>query len=109
MGRKATRAETDARILTILGFLKELKPRSFIRQFAAEQWGLGGRQADELTARAYKLLHEDWGQQRKDLAAQCLSQAQEILELAKDSKQLSNSIGALRLIAELGRLTPKER
>jgi hypothetical protein len=73
-----------------------------IRKICAERWGLSGRTAESRIAGARRLMLSDLdGIDRKEFAAQMIEQATEILKMARETRQLSNAIGALRFSSEL--------
>jgi hypothetical protein len=77
-------------------------PAFRIRRECAERWGLKTRTAELRMAQARREMVRDVGDvDRKEVAAALAETAMWILEEARDSKQLSNALGAARLHAEI--------
>ena len=78
------------------------KQRYQICQVLAIKWGLSDRTIDRriADARAAQVAELE-GLDRKQLAAQLISAAQEILGEARETRQLSNALGALSFVARL--------
>lgn len=99
MSHAATVAEqlAETRRLLALG-----KQRYQICQVLAIKWGLSDRTIDRriADARAAQVAELE-GLDRKQLAAQLISAAQEILGEARETRQLSNALGALSFVARL--------
>jgi hypothetical protein len=73
-----------------------------IRKICAERWGLTGRTAEYRMQTARRMMTADLeGIDRKEITAQMIEQATEILKMARETRQLSNAIGALRFSSEL--------
>jgi hypothetical protein len=85
------------------------KQRYQICQVLAIKWGLSDRTIDRRIsdARAAQVAEFD-GLDRKQLAAQLISAAQDILGEARETKQLSNALGALSFVARLTGLETKQ-
>jgi hypothetical protein len=83
------------------------KQRYQICQVLAIRYGLPTRTADRRIAEARAQQVKELEQMdRKELAAQLISSAQDILTEARESKQLSNALGALGFISRLTGLEP---
>ncbi len=81
--------------------IEGLRPQQ-IRAKCLEMWGLKTRAAESRIAGARQAMLRDLdGIDRKEIAAQMIEQATEILKLARETRQLSNAIGALRFSSEL--------
>jgi hypothetical protein len=79
-----------------------------IRQALALQYGLPDRTAERRIAEArQQMVRELEMIDRKELAAQLIRTAEEILGEARESRQLSNALGALGVISRLTGLEPK--
>lgn len=78
------------------------KQRYQICQVLSIKWGLSDRTIDRriADARAAQVAELE-GLDRKQLAAQLISAAQEILGEARETRQLSNALGALSFVARL--------
>ena len=103
MGKKCTQAEMDHRIQQCHRFLVDLKPRSFIHQYAAEHWGIGPRATDTIIVRAREVLRSDCEVDRRDWLAQRLQLIDESIQEAKKAgpNSQSNLIGLIKLEASL--------
>lgn len=78
------------------------KTAHWIRRFMADEHGLTKAQTEDRMRNARREMLEDLSTiTRQEAAAKMVNQLDELLELARDNKQLSNAIGALRLQAEL--------
>lgn len=77
-------------------------PVHHIRRLCREQWGLSPRTAESRIYTARREMVQDVGDvDRKEVAAMLAETAVWILQEARDSKQLSNALGAARLHAEI--------
>ena len=77
-------------------------PSHRIRDFCAAEWGLSTRTAESRIQQARREMVRDVGDtDRKEVAAMLAETAVWILQEARDSKQLSNALGAARLHAEI--------
>jgi hypothetical protein len=73
-----------------------------VREFCANEWGLSSRTAESRMQQARREMVRDVGDiDRKEVAAALAETAMWILDEARNSKQLSNALGAARLHAEI--------
>ena len=73
-----------------------------IRNLCSETWGLKTRTAEHRMEAARRAMLADLNTvDRHEAAAQMIESATDILKMARETRQLSNAIGALRLQAEL--------
>lgn len=73
-----------------------------IRKLCSETWGLQTRTADNRIMAARQQMLADLNTiDRHEAAAQMIESATDILKMARETRQLSNAIGALRLQSEL--------
>jgi DNA-binding transcriptional MerR regulator len=73
-----------------------------IRRMCDEEWGLKTRASEGRMQEARReVLRDIAAIDRQEITAQMVESASDILKLARESRQLSNAIGALRLQAEL--------
>jgi hypothetical protein len=87
----------EARSLLVQGW-RQTK----VRQHLTEQHGLSGRTADRRVEDARRAMVRDLDTiDRKEKAAQLLEAAEEILFMARESRQLSNALGALSFQARM--------
>ena len=81
-----------------------------IRKMLAERWGLPERTADDRIKAAREAIKNDISViDRQELASMLMDMAVAIAKEAKETRQLSNAIGGIRLISELGGLTGQNR
>ncbi|KZR93102.1 hypothetical protein MITS9509_00979 [Synechococcus sp. MIT S9509] len=107
MGKKATKAEVDRRIHEIVKLLCSAKTNSYIRRYAAEEWGSSERQADRYLVRAREIIQADYSIERHEFMASRIALLDKIAEKSIAQGQHSNAVGAIRLQAELTRLLDK--
>jgi hypothetical protein len=87
----------EARSLLVQGWRQ-----TRVRQLLAEKHGLSGRTADRRVEDARRAMVRDLDMiDRKEKAAQLLEAAEEILFMARESRQLSNALGALSFQARM--------
>jgi hypothetical protein len=80
-----------------------------IRRLCSEEWGLSSRVADSRLRDARNLLVQDVNAyDRREKAGQMMNQLEEILKISIQTKQCSNAIGAVRLMADLLQLTGRK-
>jgi hypothetical protein len=90
----------DARQMLAMG-----RNRYTICQALTARYGLSIRTADRRLREARETMVEEWEAiDRKQLAAQLIEAASEILGEARESKQLSNALGALGFISRITKL-----
>ena len=104
MGKKSTNAEIDRRVHAVVKLLSSAKTNSYIRRYAAVEWGASERQADRYLARAREIIRADYSVERPDFLGSRLALLDEIIEASIRCKQHSNAVGALKLQAQLTRL-----
>ena len=104
MGKKSTHAEVDRRVHIVVKLLSSAKTNSYIRRYAAEEWGSSERQADRYLARALEIIKADYSVDRAEFLGTRLALLDEIIEASIRCKQHSNAVGALKLQAQLTRL-----
>ena len=104
MGKKSDKAEIDRRIHTVVKLLSSAKTNSYIRRYAAEEWGASERQTDRYLARAREIIRADYSIERPDFLSSRLALLDKIIDASINSKQHSNAVGALKLQAQLTRL-----
>lgn len=104
MAKKSDKAEIDRQVHTVVKLLSSAKTNSYIRRYAAEEWGSSERQADRYLARARKIIKADYSVERSDFLGSRLALLDEIIAASIRCKQHSNAVGALKLQAQLTRL-----
>ena len=81
-----------------------------IRKELAERWGMPARTADDRIKAAREAIKDDISViDRQELASMLMDMAVAIAKEAKETRQLSNAIGGIRLISELSGLTGQNK
>jgi tRNA A37 threonylcarbamoyladenosine synthetase subunit TsaC/SUA5/YrdC len=93
------------RVDTVYGLLCNAASRTEVLHFAAENWGLKDRQADELIARARDKLEQDSTLTRQAFLAEVLARLRNYEQQAAKRGQLQVATNAVRLQTELTGLT----
>ena len=76
-----------------------------IRKLLSEKWGLEERTADNRIKAAREAIRDDAAKiDRQDLASMMIEMAEAVAKESVATRQMSNAIGAMRLLAELGGL-----
>ena len=76
----------------------------------AERWGLPERTADDRIKCAREAIRDDAAKiDRQDLASMMIEMAEAIAKESVNTRQMSNAIGAMRLLGELGGLTGQNK
>lgn len=109
MGKRTGGDKTGARALEIveqINYAKEMiigfHNSGQICAALADRWGLSERTSRARLAQARKLITADINEQdRQDIVAAMMEQCLKIAKEASETRQLSNSIGAMRLYGEL--------
>lgn len=94
----------EAREMLIQGYRPNL-----VRHHLREKWGLHNDTADRRISAARRQMVEDLEcVDRKEKAAQLLEAAEDILKMARETRQLSNALGALSFQARVLGLEQKQ-
>ena len=93
------------RVDTVYGLLCNAASRSEIIQFAAENWDIGDRSADNLIQKARAKLEADANLTRQAFLAECLGRLRNYEQQAAKRGQLQVATNAVRLQTELTGLT----
>ena len=81
-----------------------------IRGKLAEKWGLPERTADDRIKAAREAIRNDAAKiDRQDLAAMMIEMCEAVAKESVSTRQMSNAIGAMRLLGELGGLTGQNK
>ena len=81
-----------------------------IRRMLAEKWGLPERTADSRIKAARESIRDDMAEiDRQELAAMMIEMCEAIAKESVSTRQMSNAIGAMRLLGELGGLTGQNK
>jgi hypothetical protein len=104
MGRKATRAETELRVLQILRMIANGVQRPAILEHGRKEWGLGRGGVDLLIRKAKDAIKESVNEQREEFLARKLYQLEDVLMKSAKRENHSAMIGAIRLQCELAQV-----
>ena len=102
---KSTKATVDLRVAEVYGMLSSAASRTEIIQYAADNWDIGSRQADEYIVKARKKLEEDCQLSRQEFLAECLQRLRKYEAAAAKRGQMQVAVNSARLQAELIGLT----
>ena len=81
-----------------------------IRKQLSEKWGLEERTADNRIKCAREAIRADAAKiDRQDLASMMIEMCEAIAKESVSTRQMSNAIGAMRLLGELGGLTGQNK
>ena len=81
-----------------------------IRGMLAERWGLPERTANDRIKCARESIRNDMADiDRQELAAMMIEMCEAIAKESVSTRQMSNAIGAMRLLGELGGLTGQNK
>lgn len=111
---KKAPGEKSRLIVTQIDFCREqligFKTAYEIRKQLAERWGLPERTANNRIKAAREAIREDASVvDRQELAAMMMDMATKVAEESLSTRQMSNAIGAMRLLGELGGLTGQNK
>jgi hypothetical protein len=101
-------------IVTQINYCREqlvgFKTAYEIRKELAERWGLEERTANNRIKAAREAIRDDASQiDRQELASMMMDMATKVAEESISTRQMSNAIGAMRLLGELGGLTGQNK
>ena len=107
-GKKSTFAEKARRVREVYGLLSNAAPRQeILLQYAAENWDVSERTADEYIKEARILIEKDCEMSRQAFLGECLSRLRNYEQQAAKRGQLQVATNSVRLQAELIGLSPK--
>ena len=98
---RCTAAEKIFRANRVARMIANGATRSDIVHYAAQEWGLSKRQADDYIALAREVLKEDWNMDRQAYLATLLSQLNIVHKKALETNQLNCVVGAINTAARL--------
>ncbi len=101
MGKKSTNAEIEERVNTVYQLLLQSYSRFEIVQYAANEWGVQPRQADEYLARARQLIAKDSEIERPEWLAAAIARLVKYEQKAGKDDNLQLAIKALETQAKL--------
>jgi hypothetical protein len=98
---RSTATETKFRVDAVYKLLSEAWSRQQILQFAATEWGVSQRMADEYIARARELLLADAEMQRPAWLAEALGRLRQYEQAAYRRGQCQVALNSVALQAKL--------
>ena len=98
---KSTKAAKAFRINAVYGMLVKGASRTDIHHFAAEEWDISTRQADEYMREARVKLEQDCTISRQEFLAESLAGLRSIRQSAEKRGQLQVAVNTMRLMTEL--------
>lgn len=101
MAKKSTKLEIEERVNTVYQLLIKSYSRFQILQYAAAEWDLSSRQADEYIARARLLIQKDSEIERPQWLAAAIARLAEYEKEAGSDRQIAVAIKALETQAKL--------
>ena len=104
-GAGVTKAVTTQRINMVYGLLVDGKSRADVVQFCADNFDINTRQADNYIKKAREKLEKDCDISRQAFLAETLAGIRQIRNKAENRGQMQVALNALRLAAELTKLT----
>ena len=101
MAKKSTNVEIEERVNTVYQLLLQSHSRFEIVQYAAKEWGVQPRQADEYLARARQLIARDSDIKREEWLASAVSRLVQYEKRAGRNDNLMVAMKALETQAKL--------
>jgi hypothetical protein len=101
MGKKSTNLQIQERVNTVYQLLIKSYSRFEIVQYAAKEWGVADRQADEYLFRARQLIAKDSEIERPEWLAAAIARLVEYEKRAGREENLQVAIKALETQAKL--------
>jgi len=101
---KASKAEIVQRVDTVRRLKASGATRSDILRFAADEWGVAPRTADDYIGKANKQIVEDFSVDRAQYTADLLSVLHRVISEGQKSNQLGAVCNAIAQAAKLARL-----
>ena len=98
---RSSATETKFRVDAVYKLLSEAQSRTQISQFAAAEWGVSQRMADEYIARARQLLTADADMARPAWLAEALQRLRTYEQAAASKGQYQTAVNSLTLQAKL--------
>ena len=106
MGKRATKLDKQLRIAQFVRMISQGAVNSQLRQYAADEWGLSERRADEYIKEAREVIVADVNQDRKEVVAELIHTSKTVIQQAIRKGELNNAIGGMNVIIRLGGLEP---
>ena len=98
---KSTKAAKLFRVNAVYGMLVNGASRTDIHRFAADEWGISTRQADEYMREARVKLEQDCSISRQEFLAESIAGLRSIRQKAENRGQLQVAVNSMRLMTEL--------
>jgi len=98
---KSTKAAKEFRVNTVYKLLTDGKSRADIVQFAADEWNIATRQADQYIADAREKLEADCTISRQEFLAEAIVGLRSIRQQAERRGQYQVAVNTVRLMTEL--------
>ena len=98
---KSTKAAKAFRINAVYGMLVQGSSRTDIHRFAAEEWSISTRQADEYMREARDKLEQDCSISRQEFLAEAIVGLRSIRSKAEQRGQYQVAVNTVRLMTEL--------
>ena len=103
-GKRSTQAEVDYRVHRVAKLITHGVTRSELLQYAANEWGVKTRAADEYIAQARELLKQDFDIDRRQFTAEVLAQLASVQKAARKNGQLAVALGCINSMARIGQV-----
>ena len=104
---RASKVEKEERIAQLVRLISNGAVTSDLYRFAATQWGVSTRQADNYIADARKVIVADVNRERTEIVAEMLHTCQTIIKKGMQGGNYNAVLGAMNRIAALGGLDQK--
>ena len=104
MARKSTAAEKEYRINRVARLLSNGAVRSEVVQYAASEWGVKTRTADDYIAAARDVLKADWDIDRREFTAELLSQLASLQKECRKTNQSAVALGCINSMARIAQI-----
>ena len=108
MGKRATKVDKHLRIAQFVRMISNGAVNSELYRYAACEWGLSERRAQDYVKEAREVIVADINLDRQAVVAELLHGAHTIWKAAARDKQYNNALGAMNVIIRLGGLEAKQ-
>ena len=107
MARKSTAAEKEYRINRVARLLSNGAVRSEVLQYAASEWGVKTRTADDYIAAARDVLKADWDIDRRTFTAELMSQLASLQKECRKNNMSAVALGCINTMAKIAHILEK--
>ena len=104
MGKKCTKYEKEKRILQFVQMLSKGAVNSELIRYAADEWGIGKRQAEDYLAEARQVVIDDVNHDRKIVVAEMVHMMKAVTKEGFRTGQLNSVIGAANTLSRVAKL-----